>query len=75
MGYDSRGLVSLMVVIEKSGSHHRPTLFSIQFAAAVGLSNCPGAPQLKFLLGRPKANRPAADKTVPEPDGKHTLVS
>ncbi|KAI0265557.1 peroxidase [Gloeopeniophorella convolvens] len=39
----------------------------IQLAGAVGLSNCPGAPRLEFLLGRPNATAPAADKTVPEP--------
>ncbi|EMD37100.1 MnP-short short manganese peroxidase [Gelatoporia subvermispora B] len=39
----------------------------IQFAGAVGVSNCPGAPQLEFLLGRPAATAPAPDKTVPEP--------
>ncbi|KIJ46494.1 class II peroxidase [Sphaerobolus stellatus SS14] len=27
----------------------------IQFAGAVGISNCPGAPRLQFLLGRPNA--------------------
>src|SRR6267142_3240328 len=70
MEYDSRGLVSLIILMGKPGSHYRPT-FSIQFAAAVGLSNCPGAPQLNFLLGRPQAKRPAVDKTVPEPHGKH----
>ncbi|VDC05885.1 unnamed protein product [Peniophora sp. CBMAI 1063] len=39
----------------------------IQFAGAVGVSNCPGAPRLQFLLGRKDATHPAADKTVPEP--------
>ncbi|KAA1474286.1 manganese peroxidase 2 [Dentipellis sp. KUC8613] len=39
----------------------------IQFAGAVGVSNCPGAPQLEFMLGRPPAVAPAPDKTVPEP--------
>ncbi|KAI0077422.1 peroxidase MNP1 [Panus rudis PR-1116 ss-1] len=39
----------------------------IQFAGAVGLSNCAGAPQLSFLLGRPPAKVPAADNLVPEP--------
>ncbi|KAI0072723.1 manganese peroxidase 1 precursor [Panus rudis PR-1116 ss-1] len=39
----------------------------IQFAGAVGVSNCPGAPQLPFFLGRPAATAPAPDKTVPEP--------
>ncbi|KAH8107936.1 manganese peroxidase 1 precursor [Cristinia sonorae] len=38
----------------------------IQFAGAVGLSNCPGAPQLPFFLGRPLAVQ-AADDLVPEP--------
>ncbi|EJD02558.1 manganese peroxidase 2 [Fomitiporia mediterranea MF3/22] len=39
----------------------------IQFGAAVGLTNCPGAPQLQFLAGRPNATAPAQDGTVPEP--------
>ncbi|KZV62726.1 class II peroxidase [Peniophora sp. CONT] len=39
----------------------------IQFAGAVGVSNCPGAPRLQFLLGRKNATAPAQDKTVPEP--------
>nr|ARA74331.1 manganese peroxidase 2 [Physisporinus sp. PF18]ARA74333.1 manganese peroxidase 2 [Physisporinus sp. PF18] len=39
----------------------------IQFAGAVGVSNCPGAPRLNFFLGRPAATAPAPDLTVPEP--------
>ncbi|KII92123.1 hypothetical protein PLICRDRAFT_461658 [Plicaturopsis crispa FD-325 SS-3] len=39
----------------------------IQFAGAVGVSNCPGAPQLEFLLGRPNATAPSPDLLVPEP--------
>nr|CDN40126.1 versatile peroxidase [Bjerkandera adusta] len=39
----------------------------IQFAGAVGVSNCPGAPQLSFFLGRPAATQPAPDGLVPEP--------
>ena len=39
----------------------------IQFAGAVGVSNCPGAPKLEFLAGRPNATIPASDGTVPEP--------
>ena len=43
--------------------------FSIQFAGAVGVSNCPGAPRLDFFLGRPDPVAPAPDLTVPEPFG------
>ncbi|KAK0214676.1 manganese peroxidase 1 precursor [Armillaria nabsnona] len=39
----------------------------IQLSGAVGLANCPGAPQLNFLFGRPAAIEPAQDKLVPEP--------
>ncbi|KAH9994916.1 manganese peroxidase 3 [Russula compacta] len=46
----------------------------IQFAAAVAVSNCPGAPRLEFLLGRPAALRAAADETVPEPFHDATTI-
>ncbi|KAH8113582.1 manganese peroxidase 3 [Phellopilus nigrolimitatus] len=39
----------------------------IQFAAALGITNCPGAPRLQFLVGRPNATFPAPDGTVPQP--------
>nr|ADW41626.1 manganese peroxidase 2 [Agrocybe praecox] len=39
----------------------------IQFAAAVGITHCPGAPQLNFFMGRPNATAPAPDNLVPEP--------
>ncbi|KAK0187479.1 manganese peroxidase-like protein, partial [Armillaria mellea] len=39
----------------------------IQLSGAVGLTNCPGAPRLDFLFGRPAAIEPAQDKLVPEP--------
>ncbi|KAF7317425.1 Peroxidase [Mycena chlorophos] len=41
----------------------------IQFAGAVSLSLCPGAPQVGFFMGRPppKAPAPAPDGLVPEP--------
>ena len=45
-------------------------LSSIQFAAAVGVSNCPGAPRLEFQFGRPTAVREAESSTVPEPFGR-----
>ncbi|KAH8101870.1 manganese peroxidase isozyme precursor [Cristinia sonorae] len=39
----------------------------IQFAGAIGVSNCPGAPRLQFLLGRPAATQASPDLLVPEP--------
>ena len=42
----------------------------IQFAAAVAVSNCPGAPPLNAFIGRPEATQPAPDGLVPEPFGK-----
>ncbi|KAJ6450104.1 putative versatile peroxidase [Mycena sanguinolenta] len=41
----------------------------IQFAAAVSLSLCPGAPQVGFMMGRPKATAPSPSPNglVPEP--------
>ncbi|KAK0195813.1 manganese peroxidase 1 precursor [Armillaria mellea] len=46
----------------------------IQLAGAVGLTNCPGAPQLTFLFGRPAAIEPAQDLTVPEPFDSVTSI-
>ena len=39
----------------------------VQFAGAVGLSNCQGAPRLEFLAGRPNAVFAAIDRLVPSP--------
>jgi manganese peroxidase len=39
----------------------------VQFAGAVALTNCPGAPQLQFLAGRPNHTFPAIDGLIPEP--------
>lgn len=43
---------------------------SIQFAGALALSVCPGAPRVDFLLGRKDATRAAPDGLVPEPFGQ-----
>ena len=42
----------------------------IQFAGAVAITNCPGAPPLNAFLGRPDAKQPAPDGLVPEPFGE-----
>ncbi|KAJ6532873.1 heme peroxidase [Mycena vulgaris] len=39
----------------------------IQFAGAVGVSNCPGAPQLEFLAGRSNDSQASPPDLVPEP--------
>ncbi|KAJ7108198.1 Mn peroxidase MNP3 [Mycena epipterygia] len=46
----------------------------IQFAGAVGVSNCPGAPRLQFLLGRPTATAASPIGLVPEPFDSITEV-
>ncbi|KAF8526405.1 manganese peroxidase [Gautieria morchelliformis] len=38
----------------------------IQFAAAVALGNCPPAPKLEFMAGRPNPTAPASDGLIPE---------
>nr|WCB70300.1 lignin peroxidase LiP8 [Trametes hirsuta] len=39
----------------------------IQFAGAIGVSNCPGAPQLAAFVGRKDGTQAAPDGLVPEP--------
>jgi manganese peroxidase len=39
----------------------------IQFAGAVSLSLCAGAPRVKFAIGRPEPTAPAPDNLVPQP--------
>nr|BAU36967.1 manganese peroxidase [Pholiota nameko] len=46
----------------------------VHLAAAVGTANCPGAPRLKFLFGRPPPKAPAPDLTVPEPTDSVTKI-
>jgi len=48
----------------------------IQLAAAVGIGNCPGAPQLPFLLGRRNATMAAENDLIPTPfDSADTILS
>jgi len=46
----------------------------IQFAAALGITNCPGAPKLDFMAGRPAPIIAASDLTVPEPTDSVTKI-
>ncbi|KAJ7666360.1 manganese peroxidase isozyme precursor [Mycena rosella] len=48
----------------------------IQFAGAVGVSNCPGAPRLEFLAGRSNDSQASPDRLVPEPfDSADTIIA
>nr|BAC06185.1 manganese peroxidase isoform 1 [Phanerochaete sordida] len=46
----------------------------VQFAGAVALANCPGAPRLEFLAGRPNKTTAAIDGLVPEPQDSVTKI-
>ncbi|KAF7354119.1 Manganese peroxidase [Mycena venus] len=46
----------------------------VQFAGAVALSNCPGAPRLEFLAGRPNKTIAAIDGLIPEPQDSVTTI-
>ncbi|RPD53510.1 manganese peroxidase isozyme precursor [Lentinus tigrinus ALCF2SS1-6] len=48
----------------------------IQFAGAVGVSNCAGGPRLQFLAGRNNVTQPSPDLLVPEPsDSTDTILA
>ena len=40
---------------------------SVQFVGALSLTVCPGAPQVKFAIGRPAPKVPAPNFIVPQP--------
>jgi hypothetical protein len=42
-------------------------VYSIQFAGALSLTLCPGAPKVKYYIGRPQPIAPAPDFIVPQP--------
>ncbi|KAH9945354.1 manganese peroxidase isozyme precursor [Epithele typhae] len=46
----------------------------IQFAGAVGVSNCAGGPRLQFLAGRSNVTKPSPDLLVPEPSDDNDKI-
>ncbi|KAH9929576.1 manganese peroxidase isozyme precursor [Epithele typhae] len=46
----------------------------IQFAGAVGVSNCAGGPRLQFLAGRSNVSEPSPDLLVPEPSDSNDKI-
>lgn len=69
--HQAQGLLRRLVSTQISVATHRIGLIlprlSIQFAGAVGVSNCAGGPRLQFMAGRSNISRVAPDLTVPEP--------
>lgn len=47
---------------------------SIQFAGAVGVTNCAGGPRLSFMAGRSNFSLPSPDLLVPEPSDDVTTI-
>ncbi|KAF8894150.1 heme peroxidase [Infundibulicybe gibba] len=66
----NNGIDGIVNTQKKFMTDHNVTISAgdfIQFAGAVGVSNCPGAPRLDFLMGRPPAKAASPDLLVPEP--------
>ncbi|KAL0064112.1 hypothetical protein AAF712_008972 [Marasmius tenuissimus] len=47
-------------------SHNIPYGDLVQFAAAVGITDCPGSPRLEFLAGRDKETQPSPEGMLPD---------
>ncbi|KZS94275.1 manganese peroxidase [Sistotremastrum niveocremeum HHB9708] len=56
------------------GAHNVSAADLIQLAAAVGITNCPGAPRVPFLGGRANAKAPSIDGLVPEPQNDVSTI-
>ncbi|VDB84571.1 unnamed protein product [Peniophora sp. CBMAI 1063] len=69
--FPANGGTDEIVSLEKQFLARHPNTISvadfIQLAGAVGITNCPGAPRLQFLMGRKDGTAPAPDGTVPLP--------
>ena len=59
-------LYAIFLSLFSFSTHMLPTN-SIQFAGAVGVSNCGGGPRLKFLAGRSNHSVPSPDGLIPLP--------
>ena len=66
----------LLLVVSLAAASHGLTLHlvSIQFAGAVGVSNCAGGPHLQFLAGRSNISQPSPDLLVPEPSDSNDKI-
>ncbi|KAJ3535733.1 hypothetical protein NMY22_g6354 [Coprinellus aureogranulatus] len=69
--FEFRANRGLREIVEKERrialAHNVSFADMIQFAGAAGITNCPGAPRLEFLAGRPFTSRPSPPGLVPNP--------
>ncbi|OBZ71299.1 Versatile peroxidase VPL1 [Grifola frondosa] len=64
----NKGLETIVHALKHIADRHNVTYGDIiQFAGAVGFSNCPGSPRLAFYAGRPDAAAPAPPNLFPSP--------
>ncbi|KAI0699316.1 heme peroxidase, partial [Cerioporus squamosus] len=73
----NKGLQGIVKSLKRVADAHNVSYGDIvQFAGAVGLSNCPGAPRLGFFAGRPAAIASAPSGLFPAPtDTAQALLS
>ncbi|EPT05268.1 generic peroxidase fungal class II [Fomitopsis schrenkii] len=71
------GLENIVLSLQDVADNHNVSYGDIiQFAGAVGLSNCPGSPRLPFYAGRPNAVAPSPPGLVPSPtDDADTILA
>ncbi|KII86816.1 hypothetical protein PLICRDRAFT_177549 [Plicaturopsis crispa FD-325 SS-3] len=59
------GLQDIVNALQSTADAHNVSYGDIiQFAGAIALTNCPGAPRIQFLAGRPDATAPAPPSTI-----------
>ncbi|KAI0755052.1 heme peroxidase [Daedaleopsis nitida] len=73
----NKGLQGIVDSLKRIADTHNVSYGDIiQFAGAIGLSNCPGAPRLAFFAGRPQATAPAPSNLFPAPmDTASTILA
>ncbi|TFK18336.1 peroxidase [Coprinopsis marcescibilis] len=69
------GLTTTIEALRTIGTTHNVSFADlIQFATAVGEANCPGAPRLEFLAGRPRTSQPSPPGLIPGPGNTVTAI-
>nr|CAA50060.1 peroxidase [Coprinopsis cinerea] len=69
------GLTDTIEALRAVGINHGVSFGDlIQFATAVGMSNCPGSPRLEFLTGRSNSSQPSPPSLIPGPGNTVTAI-